>query len=372
MVQIKEVKTKQDLKRFIKFPYSIYSDNPNWIPPLQFDELNTLRWDKNPAFDYCEAKYWLAYKDGKIAGRIAGIISHKYIEKWGAKNARFGWVDFIDDEEVSKALFETVENWAREKGMEGLHGPLGFCDLDKEGMLIEGFDKKSMFITIYNYPYYPAHLEKMGYAKDVDWVEFELKTPEQIPEKVERINNVVLKRLKLRIYDAKKAKELLPYADGIFDLLNDAYKNLYGVVPLSDKQIKMYTKQYLGFLNPEYVKIILDEENKVAAFGICAPSLAEAAKKANGKLFPFGFIYLLRALKRSTRLDFYLVAVRPELQAKGITALLMTEITKAAIKNGVRTAETGPELEENDKVQALWKHYDTRQHKRRRSYIKKL
>jgi hypothetical protein len=372
LIQIKEVKTKKDLKKFIKFPYGIYSKSPYWVPPLLFDEMNTLRPDKNPAFEYCEAKYWLAYKDGKIAGRIAGIISHKYIEKWGSKNARFGWVDFIDDEEVSKALFDTAENWAKENGMEGIHGPLGFCDMDREGLLIEGFDEMAMLITIYNYPYYPVHIEKLGYAKDTDWIEFQVKVPEQIPERIEKINNAVLKRLNYRMLDAKKPKDLIPYIKGIFELLNESYKNLYGVVALTDRQVEAYTKQYFSYINTDYARVILDDNNNVVAFGIAMPSLSEALRKSKGRLFPLGFIHILRALKKNKYVDLYLVAVRPDLQAKGINALLLTEITKAAIKNKVIKAETGPELEGNLKVQALWKNYETRQHKRRRCYIKKL
>lgn len=372
MLTIKEVKTGSDLKKFVKFPHSLYSKSPYWVPPLIFDEMNTLRQDKNPAYEYCEAKLWLAYKDGKIVGRIAGIINHEFIKKWGQKNARFGWVDFIDDEEVSALLFRTVEEWAKSKGIERVHGPLGFCDMDREGMLIEGFEEMSMLITNYNYPYYPVHLEKNGYVKDIDWMEYEVKVPDEIPEKVARINDAVLKRLNLKILDAKKSKDFLPYVKGVFNLLNEAYKDLYGVVPLTEKQIEAYTKQYFGFISPDYVRIILDANNEVAAFGIAMPSLSRAMQKSSGRLFPFGFIHVLRALKKNDCIDLYLVAVRPELQSKGINALLLTDINKAALKNGIRKAETGPELESNTKVQALWKHYETRQHKRRRCYIKQI
>lgn len=370
MLEIREVKTKGELKKFVKFPHGLYSKSPYWVPPLIFDEMGTLRQDTNPAFEYCEAKLWLAFKDGRIAGRIAGIINHKFVEKWGEKNARFGWVDFIDDADVSALLFRTVEEWAKSNGMEHVHGPLGFCDMDREGMLVEGFDELSMLITNYNYPYYPGHLEKNGYAKDIDWLEYEVKVPEGIPEKVARINDAVLKRLNLRILDAKKPKELVPYIKEIFQLVNEAYKDLYGVVPLTDRQVEAYTKQYFGFINVDYVRVILDENNKVAAFGIAMPSLSKAMRKSRGRLLPFGFMHILRALKKNDCIDLYLVAVRPELQSKGINALLLTDINKSAIKNGILKAETGPELESNTKVQALWKHYETRQHKRRRCYIK--
>jgi hypothetical protein len=372
MLEIKEVKTKTDLKKFIKFPHKLYSKSPYWVPPLFFDEMSTLNKDKNPAFEYCEAKYWLAYRDGEIVGRIAGILNNRYVEKWGKKDARFSWVDFIDDEEVSRLLFKTVEDWAKSKGMEAVQGPLGFCDLDREGMLIEGFNELGMMITNYNYPYYPQHLEKMGYRKETDWVEYEIKVPDSIPEKVERINQAVLKRLNLRILDAKKPKDLLPYAHGVFELINDAYKDLFGVVTLTDRQMETYVKQYFGFVNVDYVRFILDENNKLVAFGIAMPSLSKALKKCGGNILPFGFINLLRALKKNDRVDLYLVAVKPELQSKGINAMLMTEINKTAIKNKIKVAETGPELETNTKIQALWKHYETRQHKKRRCFVKEL
>ncbi|MGE5551220.1 MAG: GNAT family N-acetyltransferase [Bacteroidota bacterium] len=372
MVSIKEVETLRDLKRFVRFPERLYADNPCWVPPLLMDELNTLRRDKNPAFEFCEAKYWLAYKDGEPVGRVAGIINHRYFERWGKKHARFGWIDFVDDEEVSRALLETVETWARDKGMTGVHGPLGFCDLDKEGMLVEGFDELGTMVTIYNHAYYPAHLEKLGYRKDADWVEFELKVPEKIPESIERVNQILQKKGKLRIIKAKKARELRPYAKGVFELVNSAYANLYGVVPLSEKQIEAFIKQYFSFLSPDYALIVLDERGEMAAFAVAIPSLSKALQRSRGKLFPFGFLHLLRALRKNDRLDLYLIAVRPDLQLKGVNALLMTEITRAAIKNGVVKAESNPELEENGKVQALWKHYEGRQHKRRRVYLKDL
>jgi GNAT superfamily N-acetyltransferase len=372
LVEIREVKTFRDLKKFVDYPHRIYAGNPYWIPPLRMDELNTLRRDKNPAFEFCKARYWLAYKDGCPAGRIAGIINHRYEEKWGQKYARFGWIDFIDDEEVSRALLETVEAWAKEQGMTGVHGPLGFCDLDREGMLVEGFEELGTMITIYNYPYYPEHLEKLGYRKDADWVEFLLKTPEKIPETVERVNQLLLKRGRMKIVKAKKARDLRPYARSAFELVNQAYDALYGVVTLSDRQIEAVTKQYFSFINPDYAVAVLDEHDKMAAFGVAIPSLSKALQRGKGRLFPFGFIHLLRALRKNDRLDLYLIAVRPDLQNKGVNALLMTEITRSAMRNGIKTAESNPELEVNAKVQAQWKHYEGRQHKRRRVFLKDL
>ncbi|NLO83546.1 MAG: GNAT family N-acetyltransferase [Clostridiales bacterium] len=372
MIEIKEVTTIRDLKRFIDFQFKLYKDNKFWVPPLRIDEINTLRRDKNPAFEHCEAKYWLALKDGEVVGRIAGIINNLYIEKWGAKNARFGWIDFIDDQEVSKRLLETAEAWARDKGMTGIHGPLGFCDLDREGLLIEGFEEMGTFTTIYNYPYYPIHLEKHGYVKDVDWLEYELEVPEQIPDVIEKAAQNSLKRFKLRVLEAKKPKDFLPYVKGVFQLLNNAYSDLYGVVPLTDKQVELYTKQYFSFVNPDYVKVILDQNNTVVAFGIAFPSLTLALRKARGRLFPFGFIYILNALKRNHTIDLCLVAVKPELQGKGINAILMKEIHTKCIENGIKKAQCNPQLESNIKVRAQWKYFNSRQHKRRRCYFKPL
>lgn len=372
MILIKEVKTLKDLKKFVLFPHKLYSKNPCWVPSLIYDDLNTLRKDRNPAFEYCEAKYWLAWKDNEIVGRIAGIINHRYVEKWKNRYVRFGWIDFIDDKKVAEALLKAVEDWALENGMEGVHGPLGFCDLDREGMLIEGFDELGMLITNYNAPYYSVYLEELGYHKDVDWLEFEIKVPEELPERVVKINDMVLKRLKLKILPATNRKDFLPYAKDVFHLLNEAYKDLYGVVELSEKQIEAYVNQYFSFVNPDYVRIVLDENNKLAAFGIAMPSLSRAMQKTGGRLFPFGFFHLLKAIKKNDRLDLYLVAVRPDLQGKGINAMILVDINKAAIRNGLKYAETGPELEENKDVQGLWKFYETRQHKKRRCYAKTL
>lgn len=369
---IKKVENKRDLKRFISFPYKLYAGNKYWVPPLRFDEMNTLRRDKNPAFEFCEVKYWLAYKDGKIAGRIAGIINWRYVEEWKNRYARFGWIDFIDDKDVSKALIETVEKWAKEKGMEAVHGPLGFTDLDYEGMLIEGFEELGTMATIYNYSYYPKHLEKYGYTKDIDWVEFEVKAPQEVPEKIDRVANIALERNNLRVLKVKKSKELLPYAKDMFKVLDETYKDLYGVVPLSEKQVDLYIKQYFGFIRPDYISMILDSNDRVAAFGITMPSLSKALQKSKGRLFPVGFIHLLMAMKNNKQIDLYLIGVRPDLQGKGVNSIIFNELNKIFINKNIVSAETNPELETNFKVQAQWKHFTHRQHKRRRCYIKQL
>jgi GNAT superfamily N-acetyltransferase len=372
LITIKEVNTPKELKNFIKFPYLLYKGNPYWVPPMLLDEKKVLNKEKNPAFEFCDVKLWLAYKNGKIAGRIAGIINRRYIEAWKNNYARFSYIDFIDDTEVSKALFDAAEKWAIENNIEKIHGPLGFTDFDPEGMLVEGFEELGTFGAIYNYPYYVKHIEKYGYKKDVDWIEFQVKPPEQLLEKVDRIADIVSKKYGLKILRVKKAKELLPYGKEIFYLINRAYKDLFGFVQLSDKQIELYIKEYFGFIKPEFVPVVLDNQNKIVAFGITMPSLSKALQKNRGRLFPFGFIPMLKAMKNNNMADLYLVAVDPDMQDKGVNALLINEINKIFIKNKITLVETNRELETNLKVQAQWKEMDARQHKRRRCYIKNL
>jgi GNAT superfamily N-acetyltransferase len=372
MVDVQEVRSVADLKRFVAFPETLYRSHPRYVPKLVVDELNTLRRDRNPAFDYCQARYWLAYRDRTPVGRIAGIVNQRYIQTWKKPRARFGWIDFIDDPEVSAALVGTVEQWARDLGLEGVHGPLGFCDLDREGMLVDGFDEADLMVTIYNFPYYPAHMERLGYGKDVDWVEFEIAFPTSMPDTVQRIARVALDRSKLRLATVRRKKDIRPYVPGIFKLVNDTFQALYSVVLLSDRQTEYYAKTFLAILNPDYVKIILDANNQVAAFGVGMPSLSKALQACRGRLLPFGFLAILRALRTNDRLDLLLTAVRPDLQNKGINAVLINEMWKSAIPNGITFVETGPELEENEKVQSQWRHFEARQHRRRRCFYKAL
>ena len=370
-VWLKEVATRSDLKQFIRFPFSLYRDHPCWVPPLILDELHTLRREKNPAFAYCDARYWLAYKNGRVAGRIAGLINQRYIEKWGHRYARFGWIDFIDDREVVSALFGAVEQWAREKGMTGIHGPLGFTDMDREGMLVEGFGELGTMATIYNHPYYPGHLEALGYGKDADWLEFDVKVPAQVPEKAERVEQIVMRRLGVHVLPAKSPREIRPYARELFAVLNEAYADLYAFVPLTTEQIDTYVKQYFSFIKPDFTKILLDANGRVAGFVVAMPSLSRAMQKCRGRLFPFGFLHLLAALRKPKTLDLYLGAVRPDLRNKGVDALVMTAITRSAIARGIVSAESNVELEVNVAVQNHWKYYEARQHKRRRCYLKR-
>jgi len=371
-ITIKEVVSIKDLKEFVLFPFTLYAKNPYWIPPMIADEMDTFNPKKNPAYKNCETKLWLVHKDGKPAGRIAGIINHSYISKWKNKYARFGWIDFIEDEEVFRLLMNAVEFWAIEKGMTAVHGPLGFTDFDPEGLLVEGFEETGTMSTIYNFNYYGKFLENDGYLKDVDWLEYEITIPEKIPENIEKVAVIAERRYKLHSLKVKHSSELRVYAKNIFNLLNQTYGHLYGVVTLSEAQIDGYIKQYFPFIQHEYVSVVLDEEDKVAAFAIGIPSLSKALRQSKGKLFPFGFLYLLKALKKNKCVDLYLVAVRPNLQGKGVNAILLRDLGNSFIAKNISSAITHPALEENNRVLALWKDFDTRQTKRRRCYLKKL
>jgi hypothetical protein len=370
-IRIQEVSTKSDLKKFVLFPHKLYSGNQYWVPEIIQDEIANLSADKNPAFDYCEAAYWLAYRGHEIVGRVAGIINRAYNSKCGKQYARFGWIDFIDDESVSKALLNTVEEWARKKNMTALHGPLGFTDFDPEGMVIEGFEEIGTMTTIYNSAHYPLHLEKLLYSKDADWLEYRLMVPNPVSDRIEKMAQHVAEKNNLQILKTKRRSALRPYARGVFELVNETYKDLYGVVRLSERQIQVYIKQYFSFIDPEYVTIVL-HDNKVAAFAIAMPSLSKALQKAKGKLFPFGFIHILKAFRNNDTADLYLIAVRTDLQRKGVTAMIIHDLGKKFIKNNIKHAITHPMLEENDSVVSLWKHYDKKLIRKRRCFSKLL
>lgn len=371
-IQVKEVQNLKELRAFIDYPLSLYRDNPYYVPALFLDEYNTLRRDKNPAFEHCEAKYWLAYRQGRIVGRIAGIINRLHIEKWNQPYLRFGWFDFIDDPAVSEALLKAVEAWAVENKLTAVHGPLGFTDLDREGMLVEGFNELGTLATYYNYPYYASHMERLGYAKDIDWMEYEIAVGDKPIETIARAAGIALRRNKLRLAQLKNKQELRSHADELFQLLDDEYQQLYGTVPLNRKQVDAYIKQYFDFVTPDIVPMVFDENDRMVAFGVAVPSLSRALQKARGQLFPFGFIYLLRALKKNDRFDLYLVAVKSEYQGKGVNAILMNKLHEVFIERGVTRVESNPELETNIDVRGFWKFYEHRQHKRRRCFIKHL
>ncbi len=375
-IEIRKVSTKQELKKFIRFNYELYKDNPYSVPDLYDDMLGTFDKKKNGAFAYCEADYFLAYQDGEIVGRVAALINHKANKIWKQKRVRFGWIDFIDDIKVTKALLQAVEDWGKEKGMVEIQGPLGFTDFDAEGMLIEGFDQLSTMATIYNYPYYPEHLVQLGYRKDVDWLEYKIYIPDSIPEKHHRISRIVQKKYGLEVKKYSSGKKLAKeYGQAIFELMNEAYQPLYGFAPLSQEQIDQYVKMYLPIVDLRMITLITDKEGQLVGVGLSMPSLSEALQKAKGKLLPFGWYYLLKALflrKRAKMLDLLLVAIKPEYQNKGVNALLFDDLIPIYKKLGFEYAESNPELELNGKVQAQWDYFKTEQHKRRRAYIKNI
>ncbi|MGN0049185.1 MAG: N-acetyltransferase [Bacteroides sp.] len=375
-VTIKKVSTRRELERFIRFNYELYKGNPYSVPDLYDDMLNTFSKTKNAAFEFCEADYFLAYKEGRLVGRIAAIINHKANDTWGKKEVRFGWVDFVDDVEVSQALFDTVAEWGRQRGMTHLQGPLGFTDFDAEGMLVEGFDQLSTMATIYNYPYYPQHMERMGFAKDVDWVEFKIYVPEAIPDKYRRIAELIQRKYNLKIKKFTSARAIREqYGQAIFQLMNEAYSPLYGYSALSQRQIDQYVKMYLPILDLRMVTLVTDADDNLVAVGISMPSLAEALQRAHGRLLPWGWCHLLKTLilkKYPKMLDLLLVAVKPEYQNKGVNALLFADLIPVFQQLGFEYAESNPELEANGKVQAQWEYFKTEQHKRRRCYIKPL
>jgi ribosomal protein S18 acetylase RimI-like enzyme len=372
-VEIRKVDGSKDLRQFIDFPVRLYRDVTNYVPAPRLDEVRTLRKDKNPAFEFCEAEYWTAWRDGRLVGRIAGIINHRFIEKWGNKWARFGWIDFIDDSEVSKILLETVEQWAASKGMSAVHGPLGFTDLDREGMLVDGFGERATIATIYNYPYYPQHLEKLGYRKDVDWFQFQIFTPKEIPEKVQHVTELLAKRSGVHLYEWTDKRVIVEkFGKQLFHLIDETYSELYGTTPLTERQVDTYIKQYLGFVDPRFTKILVDDQERLVGFGISMPSLSEAFYRSHGRLFPLGWYRVLQALKHPRVLDLYLVSVKPEYQARGVLAIVMNALQRSALEAGVEYAETNLELEDNVKVQSIWKDYPKRQHKRNRVYLKEI
>lgn len=365
----------RELKKYVQFGIDLYDGNQWFVPPLVTDDTNILSPAINPAFEFCEAQSFMAFRDGKPVGRITGIINRLVNERSGQKSLRFGFVDFIDDDEVVDALFKAVSDWGRSKGMTSIVGPMGFTDMDHEGMLIEGYEELGTMATIYNYPYYPRHMERMGFEKETDWVEFRITVPDSVPEKHKRIAELVQKRnnLKIKKYTSrKKIKE--EYGVALFELINEAYDQLYGYSPLTPRQIQYYIKMYLGIINLDLVTVVTDADDKLVAIGISIQSFSKALQKSRGRLFPFGWMHLLKALwgKPDNTVDLLLIAVKPEYQNKGINALLFADLIPYYNKYGFTHAESNPELEDNSKVQDQWNYFETRQHRRRRSFRKDL
>lgn len=370
-VEIKKVEKNSELRKFITFPEKLYKNHPLWVPALLSDELNTLKKTKNPAFEFCEADYFLAYRGKEIVGRVAAIINHKANKDWNEVTVRFGWIDFIDDYEVSEALIDTVAKWGKAKGATRIKGPLGFSDMDKEGLMVDGFDKIQSITCIYNYPYYVVHLERLGFVKDIDWTQQILGVPELSPDTL-RYAELIEKRYGFHIFKAKNNKELEAKGEEIFNVLNDAWNgsSLYEFTRLSEAQIKAYVKQYLPMVNKDFICLVMNKEEKVVGFSICVPSLSYAMRKAKGRLFPFGFIHLLKALRKNDLLEAYMIGTLPEYQGKGVAILIFKHIHENAIKYGMKKMITNPQMETNRKVQSLWDSYEHEHYVRRRSYTK--
>ena len=372
-ITVEEVVSAKDLKAFIKFPIELYKQNPYYVPPIIDFEISTLSAKKNPAFDHSQAKYFLAKKEGKIVGRIAAIVLDKELAE--KKLMRFGWIDFIDDKKVSEALMLKASEWGSSLGAEGVHGPMGFTDLDFEGSLIEGFDQLATQATIYNFAYYNEHYSSLGFEKACDWVELRGTVPTELPRRLSRTASIVQTRFNLEVVKVKSSKGFLKYADGVFALLNEAYSHLYGYYPLSQKQIKYYVDMYFGFIRKEYVTLIVSEQDEVVAFAISLPSLSKAFQKAKGSLFPFGFIHVLKAFRSNEHLDMFLIGVKPEWQKKGASPLIFHSLLSAYISKGVKTVASGPMMEDNWGVLNLWNEFQDNVNAnsiKRRCYIKSI
>ena len=367
-INIKQVASEKDLMDFIKFPMDLYKGNPNYVPSLINEEKNIWNANENPALKYSVAKQFLAYKNDKIVGRIAVMINNKEAQELGIKKVRFGWLDFIDDAEVSKTLIDTAINFAKENNIEKIEGPMGFTNLDKAGMLTFGFDKLATMIGLYNNDYYPKHLENLGLIKEKEWVEFELQFPEILPEKVEKFSSLIAQKYKLRTLKFKKKKEILPYVEPMFKLLDETYKSLSTYTPISDEQIKTYKEKYFSFIDKDYITCVADENDHLVAFAITMPSYSKALQKANGKLFPIGWWHFLQAGKKNDRANFYLIGIHPEYQRRGVTSIIFKSIQMNLKNKGIKYLETNPELEENKNVQVLWQEYHPVHHKSRRTY----
>lgn len=372
-VTVKEVTGSRELKKFVHYPNAMYKDNPYYVPTLEKGDLDALDPKKNHAFEFCESKYWLAYDpDGRIVGRIAGIINRQYNAKTGTDYARFGFMDFIDDNDVVDALFDVVESWAREKGMKVMNGPLGFLEFDASGVLVAGFDELPTAYGKYNFPYYETQLLRKGYRKDTDWVEFSVEMPDNVDELFVRTGKLVAQRYHLHQADISTKKKMLSYFPQCAKVLNETYRNIHGFSELSKEQIDDLIAQFVPNLNTDFVSIILDEQDQVVAFGISMPSLSKALQKCHGRLFPFGFLHILHAIRHNDTLDLLLIGISQEYQGKGVNAMIFEKIAPCIKSYGIKYLETTRELEDNNGVQNMWNRFNHRLHKRARCYIKEL
>ncbi len=360
------------MKQFVKFPFSIYKNNPYWVPPIIKDELQTLDKEVNPAFEHANARFFLAFKDGKIVGRIAAIINSYEVERQGIKKMRFGWYDVIDDVNVTKALLDKVNEIGKENNLEYMEGPVGFSNLDKVGVLIEGFEELGTMITWYSQPYYKEHLEQLGLVKAKEYLENKFRIENVDHPYYTKIAGLIKRRYKLRGASFTKTEQILPYVDEMFELFSKTYSKLASFVPISDNQIKYFKERYISFVNPEFIKFVFDEDDKMVGFGIIMPSFAKALQKAKGKLFPFGIFHLLKARKKPDIVTSYLIGVDEEYQNKGVTAIIFDEFMNSFNELKVKEMRRTPELEENTAIHQIWKNFDQVTHKRRRTYKKNI
>ena len=374
-VEIRQIETKRELRQFIQFANDLYADCPYYCPPLFFDEINCFNAEKNPALEVCDYQLWMAYREGKPVGRIAGIINRRANEKWGFKHVRFGWFDFIDDKEVSKALLDTVVAWGKERGMDALNGPVGFTDFDHEGLLFEGYEYPAVMASLYNYPYYVNHIDAYGLVKEADWIELQVFPPKDVPERIDRLAEMVKQRYHVKIVKVKNSRELVKrFGIEYMDVIDAAYQKLYNFQPMTDKQKNYYKDMYFQFLNFDFVTLVVNENEELVGVGLGMPDIAPALRKSGGKLFPFGWYHLIKALKakKMERFSFLLIAVRPDYQDKGINALFLQDQIPLINQYGIHTLETTSMLETNTKVLSFFMQFDHKQHKRHRAYIKPL
>lgn len=370
MISIRTVSSASDYQQFVNFQFKLYKENKFWIPPLKKDELKQLKPETNPAFEFCEAKFWTAWENDRCVGRVGAIINKNYNTKIGREMGRFTRLEFIDNKDVSALLIKTAEDWLISKGVEAIHGPLGFTNFDNQGLLIEGFDYLPSVASVMHFPYYKQHIEELGYEKENDWLEFRLKI-EAVPEKASRLAEIIKKRNKLEVIHFETSKQLKKYIKEVFVLLNDAFAELPYVAPFPKKVIDFYADKYIKILKPKYV-VVIKKDEKMVGFIVGLPSLSKAMQKANGKLFPFGFYHILQAMNHPVEMDLLLTGVDPHFQKMGLPAILINELQKSMIENGIKYVESTGMFESNLKGATHWKNYDHIQHKRRRCFVKEI
>jgi len=370
-IEIIEVKSSAQIKAFAKFPFSLYKGNTYWVPPIIKDEIKSLDPKENPAMEYCDSRFWLAKEKGKYVGRIGAIINRAYNEKTGEKLGRFSRLEFVDNQDVFSALMDTAAKWLKEKGMEKIHGPLGFSNLDTQGMLIEGFDHLQSVASVYHLPYYKKYMDDYGFEKEIDWVEFRLTLGEKATNKANRGSALIKRRYGFEVMKFEKSEELRPHVKDVFNILNDAFAKLPYVTPFNDRMIELYAERYFKVINPKYVRMVT-KDKEIIGFIIAVPSLSEAMQKANGKLFPFGFVHILNAMKNPKVMDFFLTGVKPEYDNAGVAVILFAEIQNEMMQAGIDQMETTGIIETNHNVISNWKNYEHIQHKRRRCFVKNL